>query len=532
MAYHKSTSKSATPAIPTSRKQHVIALLTHPLLMLVTITLVGLGLRCFQLGANGYWHDEMITTFLARLPPGEIVQSVTISDSHPPLYHILVHGWLLLIGDDLLSLRFFSVLLSTLCILLTYVLGRQLFGVSGSGIALLAAALMAISPFQIFHGQQARMYPLLAVLVLVTTILFWQAWQRQRWFWWLGFGVSVGAGLYTHVFYFLSLPALTFWALYDSVVQRQLDWRRWIPLLGLQIVAALAFLPFLPNMLNLTRAVVRSFWVQPSTGFDWVFMLVSVSNHATIAHDPRLVTPFWYLIATFLPGVAALLLTLVYSLREARRKPAERSVWVLLHLLIWTPIGLATIISLTIRSILVDRGLIGLSAPLALMMAALFLRFRAHGAVQVLTVAFVLSNFASLGFAYAQARESTMIEMADYLVQQQQPGDAIAVSEWQSFDALVLAHPEATDAYLLPGLSDRQGLEARARIMRWQTPDHIAPIEAFAPDYQRVWFALTTYGDVPYHQQFTRGWLDAYGELVHEERFGSAVVYLYELTPP
>jgi len=88
---------------------------------------------------------------------------------HPPFYYFVLHFWMGL-GEDLYTIRLLSVLISTACIPCIYLLGREILSSPG---ALVAATLMAIAPFQIFHGQQARMYPLLTLLVLATACFFY-----------------------------------------------------------------------------------------------------------------------------------------------------------------------------------------------------------------------------------------------------------------------------------------------------------------------------------------------------------------------
>ncbi|NNJ10629.1 hypothetical protein EKD04_009835 [Chloroflexales bacterium ZM16-3] len=177
------------------------------------IMLVGLALRLFHLDFAGYWHDEIISTFLARVPAVEIFRSITDSDTHPPLYHILLHFWGALFSYDLIPLRLFSVLTSLLCIPLSYWLGRA---VDGPAVGIATAALMALAPFQIFHSQQARMYPLLTLVVLLMLLSFLGAWRQGGAARWALFGLVAAAGFYTHVYFAFSLLALDLWALAES----------------------------------------------------------------------------------------------------------------------------------------------------------------------------------------------------------------------------------------------------------------------------------------------------------------------------
>src|SRR5262249_11931112 len=178
--------------------QRLTSLLVRPIVALPLLTLLALALRLYRLDYRDYFDDEVITTFVARQPLADIYRNVMANDSHPPFYHMLLHVWRAGFGESLTALRLFSVVTSTACVPLVYRLG---FLLTSRSAALVAAALMAIAPFQIYHGQQARMYPLLALIVLLTSLAFVRAWRDGSWWRWLLFGLCVAAGLHTHIYF-------------------------------------------------------------------------------------------------------------------------------------------------------------------------------------------------------------------------------------------------------------------------------------------------------------------------------------------
>lgn len=493
---------------------------------LLIIILLGVILRIYKLDYQGYWDDEMVSHNVARAAALDIIRSLGDYDVHLPGYYLLLHFWRIF-GDDLTTLRLFSVVLSSACMLLVYLLGRQLIGRPA---ALAAAGIMALSPFQVFHGQQARMYPLLTLLTLAAVMLFVQAWRHGGWPRWLAFGLCVAIGCYTHIYFLFSLLALDLWALYETYQQRHINRARWAGLLLAQVLGGLTFVQFLPQLLGTVGSVQGWYWIN-NTPLDGLFALLSLSNHATLAFVDE--TPRWYLVLTFVPGVAVLLLAFVYSIREARRHPAERSTWLLLHCLIWVPLIVATTIALTIKPILLDRYLIGISGPLYLLMGWMLVRFWQQRAVRVLAVVYVLSCGASLAYAYPDARQqSALIEMADYMRAIQAPGTAVAYTDWQSFDAAMLRYHNQPDVFVVPGPSswtDEHYWNRRVAFMRWEQPPRVQPIAEFAPHYQRVALALTRYNpDLLYQRDVSLAWLEQHGRLIERADFGRAVVFYYE----
>ena len=122
------------------------------------ITLVGGFLRLFQLGTKGMWLDETFSVWLANQTVGEMLGWMVTIDQHPPLYYLLLHGWVAQYGDTPYYARLFSALFGIATIPLLYLTGKRM---AGRWVGLAAAALLAFSPFHIYYAQEARMYTLL-----------------------------------------------------------------------------------------------------------------------------------------------------------------------------------------------------------------------------------------------------------------------------------------------------------------------------------------------------------------------------------
>jgi mannosyltransferase len=511
-----------------SRHQRLLAIITRPAVALPLLTLLALALRFYKLGYYSYFDDEVLSTFAARQPAWEIFHHITANEDHPPLYHILLHLWMLGFGDSLIAVRLFSVLISTACVPLLYALGRSM---ANRPAALAAAGLMAIAPFQIYHGRQARMYPLLTLLVMLATLLFVHVWQRGGWWrWWL-FGLTITAGIYTHAYFWLSLLALNVWALADTIAHRRIERKRWAGLIVAQALAGLAFAPFLPQFFGTVNGVVQSFWLKYSSPYDWIIDLIALTNYAPLVAFPGPAAP-WYLLPLYFPPLAILILGLGYSVREARRHPHERDTWLLLHMLIWVPIVIATTISVAIRPILLDRSLIGLSSALFLILGWMFVRYWQRFLIQLLALAFVATCVVSIASMYPPVpQQNDLVRMADYLAREARPGDAIAYADWQSFDTAALMYPHQPDVYIVPlSETNKSYWEARMRFMRWREPHQVETVPTFGPHYRRVWlvFSLYTVG-LDQHKQVDQAWLEQHGRRIDRVEFNRAVVLLYEV---
>jgi mannosyltransferase len=211
------------------------------------LTLLGAVLRLHRLGAESFWFDEADIIQQARAPLANLLTLFTHAGENGPLYTLLLHFWLEVVGTREAAVRLLPAAFGVATIPLIYVTGKRLLN---EALGLIAAGLLAVSPFHIWHSQDAKMYTLVVLVTLASTTLYLHALSDGRARWW---GAYVGAtwiALFTHGLAVLILLAQLIatpilWpraaagatALAQPVGQRR---RRWaIALLALS-------LPFLP----------------------------------------------------------------------------------------------------------------------------------------------------------------------------------------------------------------------------------------------------------------------------------------------
>ncbi len=122
------------------------------------ITLIGGFLRVFLIVAKGMWLDETFSVWLANHSVDEMLHWIVTLDQHPPLYYLLFHYWIVINGDSPYAARLFSALFGAATIPVIYLIGKRLSGIM---VGLIAAVFLALSPFNIFYAQEARMYTFL-----------------------------------------------------------------------------------------------------------------------------------------------------------------------------------------------------------------------------------------------------------------------------------------------------------------------------------------------------------------------------------
>lgn len=248
--------------------------------LLIMALVLGLLLRFWHLDLKPLWLDEVVTWVFSTghryedISTGKwvplqslwseltwqpqscqnIAQSINEQSTHPPLFFCLMHSWMGLWHISGLSipwqLRSLPALAGTVAIAAVYNLTRIAYG---RQTGLIAAGLMAVSPFAVYLSQEARHYTLpmlLITLSLISMVKLCQGIQAKKrellrhWLAWVGLN---GLGFYVHYFCLLAFLAQCLTVLGLIWRQQSQSWRS----LLLAISAFFLMLsPWLPNLLS------------------------------------------------------------------------------------------------------------------------------------------------------------------------------------------------------------------------------------------------------------------------------------------
>lgn len=257
------------------RRHALLRTAASPWLLLPLILLAAFSLRWFQLDHESLWLDEFLAmqnstgrgpahmSFerdvlidppppLTRLSDGPgfwWIWTSLATDSHPPLYFLILNVWRHVFGEGDLAARGLSVAFSLVAIVLLYDVARLLHGPT---VGLWAALLMALAGVQIQYAQEARNYTMVLALMLGACDALVRIGQRGAGAWReFALGGCLLAMLLTH---YLSLPAILAIALYAVIRLRGRALR--LTLATFVIVGALF------------AAVWGPFLLQQTTGFS------------------------------------------------------------------------------------------------------------------------------------------------------------------------------------------------------------------------------------------------------------------------
>jgi hypothetical protein len=212
----------------------------------LAILLAAFALRAWRLDFQELRGDEAFGYFFSLRPYGEIIRATfALREPHPVAGYFVQKAWLDWAGQSEFALRFVSLWFGVLAVALLIRFGSRLGLPPGS--VLLAAALMALNPYAIWHSQDARMYSMSLVLTLASTWLAVEWLQRRRAQGapaWAAYLAVSWLALHTHYFNAFVLLAQSLFVL-ARILASGRRWHRLVAWISLQAILALLYLPWL-----------------------------------------------------------------------------------------------------------------------------------------------------------------------------------------------------------------------------------------------------------------------------------------------
>ena len=386
--------------------------------LLITIVLLGAGLRFFQLDRESLWVDEIATAKLIREESFTVLwQKILHEEISPPLYFVTLWGWSRLWGLSEWGMRSFSAVMGSIALILFLHLARLLLPPPWQWKAVL---LFALSPMLVAASQEARMYALLLVLWLWGMIALWQGLEgnEQSVQWSV---IPLTLALYTHPYGgFLLLLWISAVGLY---ARRRKRWR----LLRPAVIAGLLFLPWLFHWYEwmLDGRLAQKHWIAPLSwkapvGLALLFAGWVPPFPKNFAVAVQGITLVWSiavaLSAGILWGAVAVSVGRVWTGRD-------RSI-ALLHLWLWLPLVVVALLSLTWMPLWVHRYFIGLY-PAALLLAVAGLDRLSERTSRWLFTALNLALVILLLRLFTEPHKEQWREAVRMIEEQAQPGDAV-----------------------------------------------------------------------------------------------------------
>ncbi len=361
--------------------------------ILIALIAVGTLFRLYHLGTKSIWLDEAFSISISHRSLIDVLQMTVRTDTHPPLYYLLLKIWLLFSQSET-WVRLLSSIFSIASIPVMYLLANKLFNDRRAG--LVGAAILVFSPFQIWYAQEARMYAVLTFFVLASAYFFIQALQSGSAIAWLGYMVTTVLALYTDngaIWYLLTLAVF-------SILSIRRFRHRIIPWLLSHLGIAILYAFWLPFLIMQTRQVTESFWLPPPS-FQTVLgtFLDFHSYNFPVIEISLLYMAAIFVFAYIVPG------------KSWQRQFAN--LWLFL------PLGISLLLSLR-QPIFLSRNLIAASLGYYLLVTDTIWKFQSKKAILMLLIPLLVMNLVSIGYnAWFAEKEdwrdaASMIAKASY----------------------------------------------------------------------------------------------------------------------
>lgn len=239
--------------------------------LLVVLT-VAAWLRTRHLADVGTWSDESFCLKMVEFSWGEMLGRIG-QDTHPPLFYLLLKAWQYVFGPSPAAARWLSVICGLGAVAGTYAFVREAYWRDGADShenfrtarlpALVAAALVALSPIHVFWSMQIRGYALGTALAAWSSYFLMRALRRTppRTRDWCGFTFTAALLAHTHYFALFVVAAeylFAFGVLLTRPGGRRVE--RFQPVLLSTVGIWLLSQPWLPSFLVQRARVAQSFW--------------------------------------------------------------------------------------------------------------------------------------------------------------------------------------------------------------------------------------------------------------------------------
>jgi len=185
------------------------------------LTVLALALRLWRLDTS-LWLDEILTMVdFAKPRLGLILSSFPNQNQHM-FYSVLSHFSMQVFGEHAWTLRLPAVFFGAATIPALFLAGRKIVGERE---ALLTCALLTVSYHHIWFSQNARGYSGLVFFTMLSTWLWMEALDRDRWRWWMFYAISCTLGLWIHMtMVFVVAGQVAVYAILVIFRQREARW--------------------------------------------------------------------------------------------------------------------------------------------------------------------------------------------------------------------------------------------------------------------------------------------------------------------
>lgn len=440
--------------------------------------------------------------------------TIIAEDVHVPLYHIMLHYWQAFFGNGVAVGRMLSLIFFMLMIPAMYFIGRRIYS---HAVGMFGAALVALSPFLNWYGNEIRMYSIFALFTVINQYFFMRIFMESddgraadaRGSLWFGYIATMVIGMFTH--YFFVFNAIT-QAIFFFMYRRRFPRSALLMFILSAVLLMVLFAPWLYFVYHLGSAANTQPALAKPTTIDVFNTFSEFIFGFQNDHTNTILVSLWPL----------LVLLIFLSLRR-NQKVAPQTVYLFMSLFV--PILLAFAISNEWKPIYLSRYLILTLPSLYLLMSWIISTYPRQ-------LAFALKSLIVIVMAGTMAIE---VANADTPVKEDyREASAVLTEKATPEDVIVLSAPFTVYPfeYYYRGPSQVDTLPIWNQYLAGPIPQ-FSPTEltkdaaVIKDSHQTLWLLLSY--DQGYEQQI-RMYFDTHFERVYAQNFSPGLeLYGYRL---
>lgn len=137
---------------------------------LLVVLIFAAFFRLKGLNFQSLWGDELFSIYHSS-PDFTLFRILGISrwDPHPPLFLVLLHGWMKLFGYNEFSPRLFTAIVGILSVVPVYLLAKEIFNRTAG---IIAGWLVSLNFYHLYYSQEVRPYILLFLFTTLSFLFF------------------------------------------------------------------------------------------------------------------------------------------------------------------------------------------------------------------------------------------------------------------------------------------------------------------------------------------------------------------------
>ncbi|MBK9358015.1 MAG: glycosyltransferase family 39 protein [Bacteroidales bacterium] len=238
--------------------------------------LVAFCWKLFFINQRDLCLDEPFSVFNAQKSLAEIMKIPAQGEPNPPLFMILLHFWMKLVGLETGAIRILPLIFNAVTVVFLYLAGKRFFSL---WTGLVASGLFLFSTYHFYHGIEARTYSFFSMATAASLYFYFlYAGNTKNYKALTGLILSNILLVYSHYFGWFVIFSQFLTSIFYIRSFRSF-FRLMIPFLG----TAAGFIPMVPVIIRQFNKSTRiGTWLNPPNGTDFLEQIQYFLNHKEV----------------------------------------------------------------------------------------------------------------------------------------------------------------------------------------------------------------------------------------------------------